>query len=109
MVTSGIPLDPIAVIYYGLLAGNPLVSIICLIAGPRPWSRRLGEVFLWLNGLVLVCVVVVLANFIFITGLRDEGGFGFGLTLMLAAPLLVEFLILLAIRRTRLRDPAHRP
>ena len=110
MSRPGIPTNPAELAYFALLGANAVVFLICLIAGPRVWSRRLGWSFVWLNGLILLAVAVFLAHFAITTGLRDEGGFGFGLAVMITIPVFIEFLWLLALAwfRLRPRRPTHR-
>ena len=94
--------------YFPVVIGNPVVSLICLIAGPRSWSRKLCRLCLWTTGIFLVAVAGFLAELAVSTGLRDEGGFGFGLVVMGCIPVVIEFIALLAIQRVRLRPtPAH--
>jgi len=101
--------DPLELLYYGLLVGNVLVALVCGIVGPRVWARWLGATFLWGNGLLLLWVTVCLTHFALTTPFRDEAGFGFGLALMLTAPLVFEFLILLIIAVFRLRRSTASP
>ncbi len=89
-------------LYWPVLVGNGLAIIICLIAGPRPWSRRLSAFFFWLTAGFLTLVLLELIEFVVETGLRDEGGMGFGIIITGCFPVLMEFILLLAIRRPRL-------
>ena len=90
--------------YFPLLAANALVFLICLIAGPHGWSRRLARSFIRLNGFILLAIVGFLAVFIISAGgMVDEGGVAVGFTLACSVPILLEFLSLLAVARLRLR------
>jgi bacteriorhodopsin len=102
---KAVNIDAQAALYYcSFLAVNALVFLICLIAGPHVWSRRLARFFVWFNGLLLLVVVLFLAVFIISEGgIVDEGGVAVGFTLAFSVPILLEFLALLAVARLRLR------
>ena len=92
-------------LYWPLLVSNGLALVICLIAGPREWSRKLGAFFFWLTGGFLALVVIELVIFILETHLRDEGGMGFGVIVTGYFPVLIEFILWGGLRRTRLSLP----
>ena len=83
--------------YFPILIGSGLAIITCMLAGPRGWSRSLCRYCLWASAVFLLSAMAYLTWFAVATGLRDEGGFGFGLLLMFCFPIAVEFLCLLAV------------
>ena len=97
--------DLLFLTYWPVVLGTPVVVLVCLIAGPRPWTRRLGQTCLWFTGSYLVAVALGLADLSHSTGLRDEAGFAFGLIVMGCVPIGFEFLALLAVVFIRLRRP----
>ncbi len=92
-----------------LLVINTLVALICLVAGPRFWSRKLCFITVWINIFLLFVAAVWLFALllpIVISGYREETQFIYGVVLCPILPLLLQVVALLAIYRWRLKTSA---
>ena len=95
--------------YLGILVSNLVVMTICLIAGPRPWSRLLCNVFLLLTGVFLGVAAHNFISFAIDTGglqrnrLEPESLIIYRLLIFFCIPVVMEFLGLIALRFLYLR------
>ena len=104
--------DLTLITWFGLLVFNALVAIVCLIAGPHHWTRRVCAIA---AGCAVIMMLLLTALFIYdlawiflTTGWGEESEFAFLPVIFGILPLLGEFLALKAIYRWRLRDQSAR-
>ena len=97
------------VLVLGLMA---LVTVSCLIVGPRHWTRRTCAITARIAGLVLLLltgvIAVEFANSAFIRGWAEEDGYLFLPVFFPMLPLLGEYLMLKAVLHWRLQPPPPR-
>lgn len=88
-------------VYFALLLGNLLLIVASLIAGPRP--LRLCRAAAFVNAIALLLMVVPLVNLLLASHPPSESHTAIPILLTLTVPVLIEFLVLLGIRRWQLR------
>lgn len=82
--------------------------ITWLIAGARSWSRRLCAMNLCLTGLFLLLAAAAFAQgYAATAGFRQEAGMIGAFILFGSIPVAVEFFVLLALARWRVRAPSR--
>ena len=88
-------------IYAALLIGNIVLIVVSLLAGPR--MLRLCHAAVFVNAIALMLMVVPLLNLLLSSHPLREYRATIVILLAFTAPIVVEFLALLAILRWRMR------
>lgn len=88
-------------VYFALLLGNILLIVVSLFLGPR--LLRTCRAAAFVNAIAFIILVVPLLNLLLGSQPPPESRAAIRILLVSTAPVLVEFLALLAILRWRMR------